>query len=41
MHVGRERVRAVRNARHAGLQLLHQLGPPIKATLMSNIKSSN
>jgi hypothetical protein len=32
VHVGRERVRAVRNARHARLQLLHQLGPPIKAT---------
>jgi hypothetical protein len=30
--VRRERVRAVRNALHAGLQLVHQLGPPIKAT---------
>jgi transposase len=32
VHIGRKRVRAVRNARHAGLQLLYQLGPPIKAT---------
>jgi transposase len=33
VHVGRDRIRAVRDSYAAGLRLMHRLGPPRKATL--------